>query len=537
MKKYIKLLAVFVAALPMGCTAHYIDINKNPYEVDKEDMATDGYDMGSALSAIASTVISTDVNTAQFTDCLLGGPLGRYYSSTIGSETTIDNCNATNDWTRVFMSSDEIIPKLYTNLRELKAITEDPVALAIADVMKVAAMHRVTDTYGAIPYSQIGVGGKLTIPYDTQKAVYDKFFEELDNAINVLTENQLGGISPKADPVYDGSAAKWCKLANSLKLRLAMRIVYADEAKAKTMAESAVNHPLGVFTSNSEMAVLKQSNFGDKGNPLYTAIKYNQVQGTNTGGDTHVAADITTYMNGYNDPRRAAYFVPSLFEDAEFKYCGMRVGIERPALTTTSYQYSGVNVTPQDPLVWISAAEVAFLKAEAEAIFHFNMGGTAEDFYNEGIRLSFSQWGVAGADSYLADETSKPAVYADPVGKNNYSKVLSTATIKWDDEAKPEEKQEKIIIQKWIANFNLGNEAWADYRRTGFPHFIPLSAEGNKSAGVVDSELGPRRMKYPQEEYTNNADNVAKAVAETLGGKDNMASRVWWDCNPATLVK
>lgn len=88
--------------------------------------------------------------------------------------------------------------------------------------------------------------------------------------------------------------------------------------------------------------------------------------------------------------------------------------------------------------------------------------------------------------------------------------------------------QERIITQKWIANWQLGNEAWADYRRTGFPRLLPVTA--NKSS-VVDSKLGARRMPYPTEERTSNAENYAKAV-EMLGGSDNMATRIWWDCNP-----
>lgn len=222
-----------------ACTANYLDINTNPYEPSEDDMQTDGYIIGSALTSLASTVVSTDVNTAQFTDVLLGGPMGGYYSTTGKFDNTIMNYNPTDDWTNVFMYSDKTIPVLYSNLRELKKVTEDPIVLAIADIIKVAAMHRVTDAYGPIPYSMIGENGQIQVPYDSQEKVYDKFFEELDAAIKVLTEHRTDAISAKADYIYGGSAEKWCKLANSLKLRLAMRIVYANEAKAREMAESA----------------------------------------------------------------------------------------------------------------------------------------------------------------------------------------------------------------------------------------------------------------------------------------------------------
>lgn len=525
-----------LASMLLGCTGNYLNINTNPYEVSKDQTLTDGYAIGAAITALCGTVVSTDVNTAQFTDCLLGGPMGGYYSTTGAFEKTIDNYNATDDWTRVFMASDRIIPTLYSNLNELKNITEDPVTLAIAQTIKVAAMLRVTDTYGPIPYTQIGQGGKITVPYDSQEAVYDAMFAELDEVIATLTENKLSGISPNADPVYDGTAVKWCKFANSLKLRMAMRIVYADPAKAQKHAEEAVSHEIGVFTSNADNAALRTVAFGDKGNPLYTAIKYNQPTGCNTGGDTHAAADIICYMNGYNDPRRPVYFIPSEFEG--FEYAGIRIRVEKPALNSVGRKYSGVNISPSDPLVWMNAAEVAFLKAEAKAVFDFNMGaGSAEEFYNEGVRLSFEQHNVAGYEAYIMDETSRPASYIDPAGLNNYSSVLSDITIKWDEGAPVEKKQERIITQKWIANFNNGNEAWADYRRTNYPALMPASDAGNKSDGLVSSQFGARRMKYPLAEYTNNGENVNAAVSQHLGGPDRMSTRLWWDCNPAIVIK
>ena len=523
------------ASAIVSCTGNYLNINTNPYEVSKEQTLTDGYAIGAAITAIAGTVVSTDVNTAQFTDCLLGGPMAGYYSSTGAWANTIDNYNATDDWTRVFMASDRIIPTLYSNLIELQNITDDPLTISIAKIIKVAAMLRVTDTYGPIPYSQIGQGGKLSVPYDSQEVVYQTMFDELNEVIATLTENRLSSISQNADPVYDGTAVKWCKFANSLKLRMAMRIAYADPVTSKKYAEEAVAHEMGVFTSNADNATLRPVAFGEKGNPLYNAIKYNQPQGCVTGGDTHAAADIVCYMNGYNDPRRPIYFIPSEFEDAE--WAGIRVRIEKPALNSIGRKYSGVNISPSDPIVWMNAAEVAFLKAEAVAVFGYNMGGTAEDFYNEGVRLSFDEHGVAGYDSYINDETSKPAIYIDPAGLNSFADPLSQVTIKWDETADTETKQERILIQKWIANFNNGNEAWADHRRTGYPNLFPATDAGNKSNGLVDSKLGARRMRYPQAEYTNNGENVNAAVSQYLGGPDRMSTNLWWDCKPHENLK
>ncbi len=536
MKKIIISTIAASGILLSGCTGNYLNINTNPYEVNKDQMLTDGYAIGAALSALCGTVISTDVNTAQLTDCLLGGPMGGYYSTTGGFENTIDNFNPTDDWTRVLLASDRVIPTMSSNLRELESLTDDPVTLSIAKIVKVAIMHRVTDTFGPIPYTQIGEGGKISVPYDSQEQVYDAMFAELDEAIAALTENSLSSISPKIDPVYDGTATKWCVFANSLKLRLAMRIVYADPAKAQLHAESAVKHQFGVMASNSDGAFLQPMAFGEKGNPLYTAVKYNQPQGCVTGGDSHAAADIICYMNGYNDPRRPMYFVPSEFEGVD--YVGIRVRVEKPALNSVGRMYSGIQITPTDPLMWMNAAEVAFLKAEAKAVFNFDMGpGTAEEFYNEGIRLSFEQYGAGGYEAYINDDTSLPASYTDPAGLNNFPQALSNITVKWDEAADAAQKQERIITQKWIANWHLGHEAWSDYRRTGYPHLMPSTDAGNKSGGLVSSEFGARRMKYPQAEYTNNGENINAAVAGYLNGPDRMSTRLWWDCNPAIVIK
>ena len=178
----------------------------------------------------------------------------------------------------------------------------------------------------------------------------------------------------------------------------------------------------------------------------------------------------------------------------------------------------------------MNAAEVAFLKAEAAGVFGYNMGGSAKEFYEEGVRLSFEQWGVGDASAYLADASSVPQVYIDPAGTNTYSAALSDITVAWDDAADKETMQERIITQKWIANWLLGNESWADWRRTGYPHLIPASEAGNKSNGVVDSNTGARRMPYPRDEYINNPSNIAKAVSEHLKGADNMVTKLWFDC-------
>ena len=525
MKRYIlnTLMWGVLALGASGCTEKYLDINSNPYEPG--DLNPDDYALGSAMNNLAGTVVSADVNTAQFTDCLLGGPCGGYFADSGAWAFSISNFNATNDWTRVFMMSDQIIPVLYSNLNQVQIVsqnTDNPVPYAIAMIIKVAAMSRVTDTYGPIPYTQIGVDGRVTVPYDSQETVYNAFFDELDEAIATLSENSSSALVPTADYVYSGNVQQWIKFANSLKLRLAMRISYANPAKAQEMAESAVNQEFGVIESNEDNAAWHY--FGSITNPLFTAINYN-------GDESRPSAEIVCYMNGYNDNRRASYFVN---EDGAFDsdvYVGLRRSIDRTDEARAYFpSYSAINVSANDAIQWMNAAEVAFLRAEGVAVFGFNLGGTAKDFYEQGIRLSFAQWGASGEDDYIEDDRSVPQTYTDPAGLNSYASTISDITIKWDESASTEEKQERIITQKWIANWMLGSEAWADYRRTGYPRLIPAQAAGNKSGGVVDSNRGARRMPYPSEENANNYENVQYARDHYLNGPDNMATDVWWAC-------
>lgn len=520
-----KLILSSLVFVSFSCTDKYLDINSNPYQPG--DLENDDYALGSAMTQLAGCVVSPDVNTAQFTDCLLGGPMGGYFAdSNKGFSATISNYNAKNDWTRVFLVSDKVIPVLYGNLNSVKIVsnnTGNPVPYAIAQVIKVAAMSRITDTYGPIPYSKIGEDGKITIPYDSQEEVYNKLFEELDNAIQVLSENQNALLVSTADYVYGGDVKKWMKFANSLRLRLAIRIAYANPQKARTIAEACIDSEAGLITSNDDNASWKY--FGTITNPLFEAVRYNI---ETSGGDTHAAADIICYMNGYKDNRRASYFEKA----SNGNYVGLRRGIDitQSSIADNFIDYSTVKISASDPIMWMNAAEVAFLRAEGKAVFDFNMGGDAEGFYNEGIRLSFEQWGADGADAYMADEENVPETYVDPFSGQSYNEKLSTVTVKWNEGATKEEKQERIIIQKWIANWMLGHEAWSDYRRTGYPHLIPATADGNKSGGVVDSNKGARRMPYPAEEYSSNLNNVNEAVSKYLKGPDNMATDVWWAC-------
>jgi hypothetical protein len=500
-----------------ACTGNYENINSDPYAVGEEEYGRDGYNISGRLMAMQQAVISIDVNRTHQTDILLGGAWGRYASESKENSWPMkfSTFNPEDGWSCVMFN--EIIPYIYPPYNKLRSVTSNPVVFAISDIIKVIAMNRVTDTYGPIPYSKIGADGAVQAPYDSQRDVYMKMFDELDAAIATLTEHQTESITPKADNIYKGDLVKWIRLANSMKLRLAMRVVYAEPVIAQQKAEEAISDPIGVMSGNTDNAAL--TSFGADGNPINIAVKYNA-------GDNRSSADITTYMNAYADPRLAAYFEVSGFLGGGFH--GFRCGLTLGGLAQFQ-NYSIFKIDRNTPLQWMNAAEVMFLRAEG-ALRGWNMGGTAQEFYEKGVTTSFEQWGVSGATAYLANSTGSPSGYTDPAGAYSYSSPLTTVTVKWDtaDESNFELSLELIIIQKWLANFMIGHEAWADRRRTGYPTMIPVVVNG--SSGLLANDGVPRRCPYPISETITNGANYAKGVEMLGGGADNIATRLWWDC-------
>ena len=524
--KKINIKAFILGALAAGsltaCTDGYLGFNTNPYEVTGEEMKRDGYLVRSALTGMQGWVIPTDVNCNQFTESLVGGPFSGYLAeSNQGFGNRFSNFNQSNSWNRVFYK--DIIPNIYSNLTQLKAVTDDEVFLSVGNIVKVAAIMRVTDTYGPIPYTKLGADGSLTAPLDAQQTVYKAMVQELDDAVKALLPHITESFTATADKVYEGNVAKWIKLANSYKLRLGMRAVYADPTWAQQVCETAVAPANGgVLESNADNAAIG----GITNNPFRVVMyEYN-------GGDARIGADIICFMNGYNDPRRAAMFSKSTFTDASItnNYYGIRIGTD-PIPSDKAHCYSNMVVTSTSPIMWMTSAEVQLLMAEG-ALRGWNMGGTAADLYAKGVTLSFEQWGVSGADAYLADNTSLPQLYVDPLGTYSYNGVQPTITVAFDQSADFETNLERIVTQKYIAMFPNGNEAWAEFRRTGYPRLMPVAV--NKNVNQVPQGEFARRLWYPQEEYKDNGQNVAAAIADLTPQADLMSSRMWWDCNPRT---
>lgn len=505
----------FSMMLAISCTDNFEEYNRDPGRPTDKEIQEGKYKLGAFFPQMLNYAYPAQENAYQMSENLIGDPYGRYLSVANSWTATFSTFNAPDGWLN--WPFENIFAKIYGGWGQIKEMTggEDFI-YEWAQIVRVTAMQRITDMYGPIPYSQIE-GGSIAVPYDSQEQVYKAMFADLDKAIDALhkfnTENpDYRDMSPY-DQVYAGDLKQWVKYANSLKLRMAMRIVYADPDLARQKAEEAVNSPGGLITTNGDNAL---NTFPT--NPVWLM--------TESWGDSRACADIITYMEGFNDPRLPKYFTESKVEGSK-GYLGLRTGIAIESKDWTS-RYSSVTAKEKDRLLWMNAAEVSFLRAEG-ALRGWNMGGgTAQSFYEEGIKLSFEQWSVGGADGYMADATSTQADYNDP-DPTLATKAVSSITIKWDDAADFEQKLERLITQKWIAMFPLGQEAWSDHRRTGYPQFFNVIINSSDEPGLSTSFAS--RIPYPPSEADNNKQNYEEAL-KLLGGTDSYGTKLWWDKNP-----
>lgn len=531
MKKNINsiIICTVVGVLSLtACTKSFEYYNTNKHEATEDQMEQDNLKTGAFFRQLQRSVVVFNDGTYYDSDYqisvnLLADSYAGYLAPTLSSNNGVHTGSyyMTENWCKSMydIQFTYAMPAWQQLVAAAEEAEQDEIT-AIATIVKVAAMHRVTDYYGPIPYCSFGEDLKST--YDSQKDVYEKFFEELDDAIDVLTEYAVGGsgtILEDYDYVYSGNATSWVKFANSLRLRLAMRVVYADESLAQTEAEKSISNTIGVMTESTDMASLKHSSTLVYWHPIYEINKnFND-------GDTQMGASMDSYLNGYNDPRLPIYFEAA----SDGEYHGVRNGIH--TTNWSSYRNSAGYVSApaanssSTEIVWMTAAEVYFLRAEG-ALRGWNMGDDAQTLYEEGISMSFTENSAGSASAYIADNTSTPADFVDNTGNGNGIAAQSTITIAWDSSADFETNLERIITQKWIALYPNGPEGWAEFRRTGYPKLLPVV--NNDSSGAVSTSEQIRRVPFSVDEYADNPSGVAAGVS-ALGGADNAGTKLWWD--------
>lgn len=527
----IMLLVCAVIFVQTSCTKNFDKYNTNPSGITSNLLGNDYVGVGAFFPQMEEYVVRNAPNAGDGSAYQvvenLNADLFSGYNGTptpFGGGQNNSNYKLNDGWDNsAFSSPYNGLMSAWFQTKKSIAVS-NPDLYAMANIIKVMGMHRLTDIFGPVPYSKYGAGG-FEVSYDSQQTIYTSFFAELDSAITTLTAyvQKNPGATPAVnfDLVYKGNYIEWIKFANSLKLRLAMHIVYADPATAQKEAEEAISNSYGVLTTNTDNAFVSS-------NSTVTILNALWVINSNY-GDIRAGAVLQSFLSGYKDPRIASYITTSTQFPGQ--YLGVRNGIDI-ANKNDRVGFSQLNISEYQAIHWMTSAEVYFLRAEG-ALRGWNMGGTAQSFYETGIQTSFSQWGVSGSDSYIADATSTAAPYVDPVNSVNNvpagSSILSTVTIKWNASDSFETNLERILTQKYLAMYPDGQEAWTEFRRTGYPKIWPVVV--NYSGGTIDTKTQIRRLAYPSSEYSTNGPAVQQGVS-LLGGADNGGTKLWWDKKP-----
>lgn len=421
-------------------------------------------------------------------------------------------------WNPIYI---QVVPQLRTLFEN-----SDPnsAEYSLASIWWVFSFHRVTDYYGPIPYFDAGIPAQ-SVKYDAQDVIYDDFFKRLDAAVTILKGKTAEKPFGAGDIIYSGDVNKWIKFANTLRLRLALRISKVDPARAKKEAEAAVAG--GVLTSATEDAMM-----------VRTAVSSADANGLSriaAWGEFRMSATMESILKGYKDPRMEVFFQPSFSTKT---YEGLRNGLNPAQLieplntndnnsnigarwvrnTGTGSGWENILAVKADIM---HAGESYFLRSEG-ALNGWNMGGTAKELYEDGIRQSMATWGYSGSvvEAYISGTTPPIAP-----GDSQNSPAVSNIPVKWG--ATEAIQREQVGTQKWLALYPDGLEAWAEFRRSLYPKLYHVVNSVNPDVPVTQFI---RRFPFIDSEKQNNAAAVTAAM-QLLKGEDKASTPLWWDKN------
>ena len=534
MKRTLLYTGLVAATLITGCTKDFDDINTDPTQTAPANFNSDYFLSGSQRQYIDGITgyngsILFQSGWAQIFASTSSGA-ANYYSN---MDKYVASGN-TNDYAGRGFDLGFKSARLSQEIIKNYATSDDKVnVVSAATVMKVLALHYVTDLYGDIPYSQaFQAATNVTQPvYDKQQDVYNSMLSDLDAALSKFDASKT---KPGADLFpYAGDVAKWKKFGYSLMLRIAMRLTKADLATAQKYAEKAAAG--GTLSSVSEDAFIKGDNTNgyrsENSRALATAADFYQVKwskplieflkGTidprvsiiaelppagltaaqnpdiKTGDNTF--ASQTGLPNGWDlnggstDISKAPGYPGSSGNDPIGKYSRPRTAI-----------YTDLN-SPQFVLTY---AESELLLAEAKAR-GWNVGATtAAVHYANGISAALQSLAAFGASAAISATTANAYAAANPLNVTSMAASLKM-----------------INEQYWATTGILMNfvEAWNNWKRSGYPVLTPVVYAGNFSGGVI-----PRRQLYPTTEATANPANYKTGVTNLTSG-DNWNSKMWWD--------
>lgn len=412
----------------------------------------------------------------------------------------------------------QVVPQLKTLFERTNPASSE---YALASIWWVFSFHRLTDYYGPVPYFDAGIAAN-SVKYDAQSEIYDDFFKRLAAATAVLRTKTSEKPYGKYDIIYAGDVTKWIKFANTLRLRLALRISKIDPARARTEAEAAIAG--GLMTASTDDAMMVKSLTGEDYNGLATISGW---------GEFRMSASMESVLKGFNDPRMAIFFQPAYGTGT---YEGLRNGLGSSELThtlNTNDNNSNIGrrwiINTGSGSSWnrqlavyqdiFHAAEAYFLLAEA-TLNGWNTGESAQSFYEKGIATSLIGWGITGEPvlNYISSSNTPIAP-----GDQQNSPALSNIPVSWG--ATEAIQREQIGTQKWLALYPDGMEAWAEFRRSGYPKLYHVVNSVNED---VPTTAFPKRIPFLLLEENSNTEAV-KAAVNLLGGPDKASTPLWWD--------
>lgn len=398
--------------------------------------------------------------------------------------------------------------------------------IAAARILKVWMFQILTDIWGDIPYSEALKGAENVAPgYDKQQAIYAALLTEVTAARDLIKLNQEG---IHGDIIYNGDMAKWKKFANSLKMRLGIRMSKVDPTGAGTAIQEALAS--GPFTSIDDNAVFAFIDGVPNNNPLNENQKIRS--------DFAVSQVLIDFLKDRNDPRTGFYAnLPNdLTEYVGFPY-GMQPADATPISNSVVSMPGNIIYAPTAPAFLMLYDEVEFIKAEA-----FNSlgvsGGNAEQAYYDGITASMDYWNYLASitpTGWFRIDNNNTNVLPEPITPTQMDEYMAGASVAWN-----QANAEKLIAeQKYIALYPQGLQAWFEYNRTSYPDVLILPGEEvvYHIEGVTDTvytfistAVGlttvPLRLYYPPEEQDLNGSSYSAAVASQ--GPDNFQTHLWW---------
>ncbi len=499
LKYKIGIVLSLVLLFATSCDKDFSEINTNPnvatsidpgYQFSYTLLRTSGerYENWRAVLIYSSVMIQHFATTCG------------YWS---GDKYTYNSGYASSLFDRAYVQQVKEIQDLVNTLQ--KGEVGDATMLGMARIWRVVIFHRLTDMYGDVPYSEAGLGAISGIDfpkYDSQESIYKDMLKELEEAVAQIGTGGFGS----SDFIYGGDTDKWKKFGNSLMLRLAMRLSEVDPGTAQSYAAKAIAG--GIMEDNSDDAFLTHTN-GPEG------INKNGIgevldRTLNTDNCPRLSNTMVDFLMSTSDPR-----LDVLGETPESGggHKGMPNGLDATTIQdnptgTSTDDFDRVNrnlTTVSSPMMFMTAAEAQLLAAEA-AVRGWT-GGSAADYYNQGVKNAMQQWAHYTESAAISDDAVNAYLAANPFDSGNAMKQIG-----W---------------QYWMATFLNEYEAYSNYRRTGIPELTPVNYTGNVTNGQI-----PKRLVYPQSEAGRDNFEAAKA-AQGLSSdfSSYMSVPVWWDVN------